>query len=53
MAAFFYCIRLLIVRCVNLEIALRMLADRSHFRSLLSDYDMAAVCTFPNHVLVA
>ena len=34
---------LLIVSRMNLEIALRMLADRAHLRSLLSDNDMTAV----------
>ena len=38
---------LLIVLCVNLKIALRVIADRTYLRCFCSDHDMSAVAALP------
>lgn len=40
------------VGCVDLEVALRMLADRADLRGFLADDDVAAVAALPDHILV-
>ncbi len=40
-------LRRLIIFCVDLKITLRMIAGRTDFRSLCSDYDMTAVTALP------
>ena len=36
----------------NLEMSLWMVADRTYFRSFLSDADMSAVRALPDHIFV-
>ena len=37
----------------DLEICLRMVANRTHFGSFLANHDMTAVAALPDHLLVA
>ena len=41
-----------IIGCVDLEICLRMLADRAEFRCLLANHDMSAVAALPDYIIV-
>ena len=41
-----------IIGGVNLEICLRMLADRAEFRSLPAYHDMPAVAALPDYIIV-
>ena len=38
----------LIIHGAELEIALRVIADRANFRSVFADHDMTAVTAFPD-----
>lgn len=45
-------LELSVVFRLDLEVALRVVADRAGLGSLWPDHDMSAVCTLPDHIAV-